>query len=291
MKRITRDHTLPPGIERYQPGKPAAFVERGESFVVETVNFRTPVVRSEGDVSPAVYREREETGPIYVQGVSAGDLLAIHIHAIRPEGHASGAPLQGSQKGSFMPVEVPYVVFPGGLRAPLRMMIGDIFCVPPSVPITNPRDHGGNLDFPDVCAGNTLLLNAYHDGGLLILGDVHASQGYGEVAGCAAECAAEVTLSVTQERRFHVDRPVILKEHSFICIAARENYWASVLLVSEDAAMILNRRTGCTLEEAYLYVTTVGDYKNGGIYSLGWSDRAAARGSPAVVGVEVPWPS
>ena len=56
-----------------------AEVDLGESFVVETVTFRTPIIRSEADANPVTYREREETGPIWVRGVEPDDVLAVHI--------------------------------------------------------------------------------------------------------------------------------------------------------------------------------------------------------------------
>jgi len=43
MKRLTRDNTVPVG-KRYGVREPAMEVELGESFVVETINFRTPVL-------------------------------------------------------------------------------------------------------------------------------------------------------------------------------------------------------------------------------------------------------
>jgi len=61
----------------------------GESFLVETINFRTPIVRTLEDANPKVYREREETCPIFVKGIQPGDVIAIHIEHIQPEGHAS----------------------------------------------------------------------------------------------------------------------------------------------------------------------------------------------------------
>jgi len=89
MKRITRDKTVPPD-RRYEVREPVAEVELGETFVVETINFRTPIIRTPKDTNPANYREREETGPIFVKGIEPGDVLRIHIQNIRPEGHASG---------------------------------------------------------------------------------------------------------------------------------------------------------------------------------------------------------
>lgn len=55
---------------------------------------------------------------------------------------------------------------------------------------------GGNLDVRHVAKGNTVYLNAFNDGGLLYLGDVHASQGDSELTVMADETKAEVTLRV-----------------------------------------------------------------------------------------------
>ena len=63
--------------------EPVAEVEIGETFVVETINFRTPVIRTPDDANPETYREREETGPIFIKGIQPGDVLRIQIENIR----------------------------------------------------------------------------------------------------------------------------------------------------------------------------------------------------------------
>lgn len=62
----------------------------------------------------------------------------------------------------------------------------------------SPRAVGGNMDCPELVAGTRLLLPVEVPGALLSLGDGHARQGYGEVAGTAIECPlARVTLRLT----------------------------------------------------------------------------------------------
>ena len=139
MQRITRDHTVPPR-KRYKVREPVAEVALGERFVVETINFRTPVIRTPADANPETYREREETGPIFVQGSEPGDVLAIYIEDIRPEGHASGGWWDDPQVNSFLEISEGKVHFPGNLWAPLRMMIGDIYVTPPQWPPGQPWD-------------------------------------------------------------------------------------------------------------------------------------------------------
>ena len=159
MKRATRDRTVPVQ-RRYQVHEPVAEVDLGEAFVVETINFRTPIVRTSEDANLKEYREREETGPILVRGIQPGDALAIHIEDIQPEGHASGGWWRKPDENSLLEIRGGRVLFPGGLSSPVEMMIGDIYITPEGTVGGNPWDNGGNMDFKDICAGNTLLLKA-----------------------------------------------------------------------------------------------------------------------------------
>jgi len=288
MKRITRDRTVPPQ-RRHKVREPAAEVELGETFLVETVNFRTPVIRTPADANPAEYKEREETGPIFVKGAASGDVLAIEILDIRPEGHASGGWWRDPHENSFLEIADGKVHFPGRLRTAVRMMIGDIR-VQPEIGGPNPWDYGGNMDFKDVRAGNTLCLKAELPGGLLVLGDMHAAQGDGEILGLAAECAGEVTLRITKDAKYRSDRPLVAKKDSFVCIACRRPYEAARDLAVKDAAGVLARLAGCTQEEAYLYVTTLGDLRNGAVWMMGRTEQEWYKQVPLVVGVEVPLP-
>ena len=287
MKRVSRSNTVPLSA-RYQVYEPVMEVDLRESFVVETVNFRTPVIRTLEDANPTSYREREETGPVFVRGIEPGDVLAIHIESVRPEGHASGGWWDDPKENSFLRIENGKVYFPGGLWAPLEMMIGDIYVTPEEPVRGNPGDNGGNMDFKDVCAGNTLMLKAELPGGLLVLGDCHAAQGDGEILGLGAECAAEVQISITRDETYLSHRPTISKPHSFVSIACRPDYSEARDLAVDDAERILARLTGCTEEEAYLYVTTVGDLRNGAVWTMGRTDKPWMKHHPLVVGLEVP---
>jgi amidase len=289
VKRLTREHTVPGGA-RYQVREPALEVELGETFLVETINFRTPIVRTPADANPAVYREREETGPIFVKGIAPGDVLAIEFLNITPEGHASAGRWDESGRDSFLEIAQGEVHFPGGLRAPLQMMIGDIYVTPATLPRANPWDNGGNMDFKDVAAGNTLCLKAELEGGLLVLGDLHAAQGDGEISGLGAECAGEVTLRITRDTALRSDCPLVRKLASFVCIACRYGYPEARDLAAQDAAKALSRLCGCTEKEAFLYVTTVGDLRNGAAWALGRKKPDGTEQLPAVVGLEVPLP-
>jgi amidase len=286
MNRITRDKTVPVHL-RYQVRQPVAEVELGEAFIVETINFRTPIIRTPQDANPETYREREETGPIFVKGIEPGDVLRIQIESITPEGHASGGWWRDPKENAFLKLENDRVHFPGGLSVPQRMMIGDIYVTPDGWPGGNPWDNGGNMDFKDIAPGNSLLLKAILPGGLLVLGDCHAAQGDGEILGLAAECAAEVTLRITKDEAILPERPTILTPGSFISLACRMDYAEARDLAVDDAKKILARLTGCTQEEAYLFVTTIGDLRNGAVWGMGKTGPGLEH-LPVVIGVEVP---
>src|SRR5205085_53599 len=55
---------------------------------------------------------------------------------------------------------------------------------------------GGNLDYNRLVEGTTLYLPVAHPGALLFLGDGHAAQGDGELAGNALETSLDVEFSV-----------------------------------------------------------------------------------------------
>ena len=59
-----------------------------------------------------------------------------------------------------------------------------------------PGFFGGNMDTPEVRPGTIVYLPVNVEGALLYLGDGHAAQGEGEIAGTAAEVAMHVTLTV-----------------------------------------------------------------------------------------------
>jgi len=137
MKRISRKFTVPDG-KRYTITEPVLTIDSGETILVETINHMTPVVETEADLhahGSAEYREREETGPIYVNGAQPGDMLVITINSIEfvglPHAHGCG-PLvdEYPQQPIAIPVENDMCILPGNIRVPIDPMIGDIYTTP-----------------------------------------------------------------------------------------------------------------------------------------------------------------
>jgi amidase len=275
---------------RYKAFEPVLTVDCGETVLVETINHMTPVVRDVNDLhahGSKGYREREETGPIFVRGAKVGDMLSVKIEAIEvvglPHAHGSGPfPDRFPQKPLGFAIEGGRCQMPGGLSIALAPMIGDIYTTPAELPAKF-YDHGGNMDFTEIKPGNTLYLPVLREGGLLVLGDVHAVQGDGEMSGEGAECAADVTVTLSVNTRLLHPRPIVETPSSLICLACRGGFHESARQAVEDATALLARLSGVSGSDAYVSVTLAGSLRIAGC--VFYNGKNVER---ALVGIELP---
>jgi len=90
-------------------------------------------------------------------------------------------------------------VQPGGLELPLRPMLGCVGVAPArkeAISTATPGAFGGNMDYAWLNAGVKLMLPVNEPGALLFIGDGHARQGEGEVAGTGLETSLDVEFTV-----------------------------------------------------------------------------------------------
>jgi amidase len=229
MKRISREKSTVTEFGAHL--KPELVVALGESFVIETIDNWWNLLGEEGSkprpkepplAALQVFRANPVGGPVYVNGVDPGDTLVVNIEqiAVRDWGWTGTIKGFGQLTGlaEFAGIDedfstvVRHVVGRSGtlddgeavmnvgreVRWPLAPFCGVIVTAPErgiENTVTSQGAWGGNLDVRDVCAGHKIHLNASHPGGLLFLGDVHASQGDSELSGIANETAADVTVS------------------------------------------------------------------------------------------------
>lgn len=227
MKRIERGQAKVYVFDRALP--PKLRVSPGEKFIVETEDASSGYLREEGQ-SPLNRPFIDETwppsanpvaGPIFIEGVRRGDLLAIKIEDILIADDQSftfsarRGPVHDSYKWSQAAEPWTHILphergksgtmrdgkvrFNQKISWPVSPFIGTIAVAPEREVITSILGQGvggGNIDCRDIRPGNIFYVNSQNEGGLLFLGDVHASQGDTEFSGVAAETRAEVTVSV-----------------------------------------------------------------------------------------------
>lgn len=167
-------------------------------------------------------------GPIAVRNSGPGDTLQIDIQQVVPGPWGWTYAGKGMGNAAFNDAmgvgEAPLTLLrwdldvgsPSGRRiarnhlghvVPVRAFPGTIGLAPDEDHASGwvPRTCGGNMDCRELVEGSTLFLPVRCAGALLSLGDGHAAQGDGELAGTAIECMLDVVrLRIT----LHKERPI-----------------------------------------------------------------------------------
>ena len=196
---------------------PVLTLAPGDELTVTTLDVLGHLERPRypGDDRPKMFPEFRGhclAGPIAIEGARPGDLLAVHLRRLRPGpwgftlAGVHDTPLNrriGIDKPHWLLWEVDDVGGTArcdlGLEVDLAPFLGIVGLAPtePGEHATfPPRPCGGNLDCRELVAGSTLFLPVGVEGAWLYLGDGHAAQGDGEVAGTAIECPMTTELVV-----------------------------------------------------------------------------------------------
>jgi acetamidase/formamidase len=221
------EHRLEPAPEttadvfsRERP--PVLTVDPGDTIVVRSLDASGHLARqqSPGDKPPVMFsagRGHCLTGPIAVRGAAPGDVLAVRLVSLRPAdwgwtvAAARDTPLtrrlglhEGPPSWLLWDIDADAGTATNNYGhtvriAPFLGVTGVAWDEPGEHSTIPPRAiGGGNIDCKELVAGSTLYLPVTVPGALLSLGDGHAAQGDGEVAGTAIECGmtTEVRLDV-----------------------------------------------------------------------------------------------
>lgn len=203
--------------------EPALRIAPGDRVHTTTVDARGRDA-SDTEIAP---RGNPMTGPFHVEGAEIGDTLVVRLERIapnRPTGWSGTmiAPnvvdpdyvpeLPWPAKGEARPhaiwdidagagtatLRTPETKI-GRLALPLAPMLG-CFGVAPArgqaISTATSGEHGGNMDYRGFVAGVTAYFPVLVEGALFHLGDGHAIQGDGEIAGTGVEISMDVTFSV-----------------------------------------------------------------------------------------------
>jgi amidase len=265
MQRLSRDMfttILDPQLP------PAITVASGETLQVETWDAYMGVWGA--DEEPQV--TGPATGPIAVEGARPGDALRIDILAIEPGPAAmhdvrAGRGFLGDiftqRHPTVMTIQDGHLLFPSGIKIPIRPSIGLIATTPaePQQTASDSGPYGGDLDIQELTVNSTLWLPVFVPGGLLVLGDCHAVVGDGAVGGTGAECAADLTLRLTVEKEMNIARPRALTPGHFITIAYGKDLTQAMQQAVQDMVDFLVQDKGMSPYDAYSLLSLAGDVR------------------------------
>lgn len=202
--------------------KPILHIADGDTVVTTTVDA-AGYDASDQQVTPA---GNPQTGPFYIEGAEPGDTVVLHLEKLSPNrsrGFSSAMLAPGVVDPDYVP-QLPWPSQTGPSRAvwqvdseagtarllepknklshlefPLRPMLGCFGVAPPGAQAISTATswvHGGNMDYRGFSEGVTVFLPVFAPGALLFVGDGHALQGDGEIAGTGIEISMEVQFRV-----------------------------------------------------------------------------------------------
>lgn len=259
MQRFTR-------TPYYQgPDDPERGAIRGTLKLGEEVVVETPVQR-DGDLRLGVIPELAPPrgsrlgGPLVIEGVEAGDWVAIRILDIEVGAYGyvnNGGPFRGHLR-SVVAIRDGMVYFPPDFAVPVKPMIGVVQFEPVQ---RHPCawNHGGNMDYNSVCAGSTVYIRAQRPGAYLTLDDVHARMGDGELTGTAVEVDSAITLKVERAPAFPTGGPVVETDQAHYTCGMGPTWEEALKIAWVDMVALVCHLYDTTPEHANLLVGTLGD--------------------------------
>ncbi len=202
-------------------------IKPGTHIVTWTEDCFDGTVTSAADLPSKVMQpghDNPQTGPFHVEGAEPGDTVVVHLLRLEPARDyavSSFAPgfgaLVGTDRTAMLGAELPETTWRYDLDAgrtvaratsadrrhtwevPLAPFLGCIGVAPAAGEVRTtivPGPFGGNMDCPEVRAGNTVFLGVNVPGALLSFGDGHYAMGDGEIMGAAVEGAMHVEVLV-----------------------------------------------------------------------------------------------
>lgn len=140
-----------------------------------------------------------------------------------------------------------------------------------------PGPFAGNLDLPELQAGSILFVPVFQKGALVWTGDSHAMQSNGEIDITALETAYEgITLQFFVRKDLKAEGvadktkrkggdvftwPILENSSEWIIMGLNTDLFEAMKLSSRNAIDFLVRMQGFTPEEAYQFLSLVGDFE------------------------------
>ena len=280
MQQIHPVSPFPYAMGRYL--EPIATVRPGESVEIFTEDAFEGRLTSADQVPSQILGQylNPQTGPIYVEGAEPGDTLIVHIEdveltrdfavsALVPEfGGLTSTVLSPSLQDPLPEKVWIYKRQPDGRFAydPAKFSIapapflGTMGTAPDLEMLSalTPFTHGGNMDVPDVCAGNQLHLPVRVPGAYFFTGDCHAAQGEGEACGVALEISGKVRLHFELKKSAPLAWPRIVSPTELMTVGSARPMEDAAKIAYTQMVLWLENEYGFDRWDAYQLVTQAG---------------------------------
>ncbi|HEY7574649.1 MAG TPA: acetamidase/formamidase family protein [Thermoanaerobaculia bacterium] len=265
---------------------PTHRIRPGTRLVSWTEDCYDGTVKKPGDIPSKLQapgHDNPQTGPFYVEGAEPGDTLAIRIEKLEPARDyavSSSFPgfggLNGTNRTAVLQPDLPETVWfyevdrakgvartrsqDGKLtwEVPLAPFLGCLGVSPAHGEARStivPDDYGGNMDCPEVRAGNTVYLGVRVPGALLSFGDGHYAQGDGEIIGTAIEGAMHVELTVDLIKKRETPWPRIENSEWMMSVGAARPLEDAARIAFKDMVRWVSEKTGLPEMDAYQFVS------------------------------------
>ncbi|MEM0453135.1 MAG: acetamidase/formamidase family protein [Sulfolobales archaeon] len=243
---------------------PAAYAKAGDVVVFEVMDNLSDQIKSEDIPLEAIdiSKRNPSTGPLYIEGVEAGDTLVVDVLDIKVGSKGwirvfpGGGALHDKKfepKIKIVNIVNGYVIF-NDLKIPIKPMVGTIGVTPSDaeIPTVMCGPHGGNMDLKIIRKGARVYFPVFVDGGLLAMGDLHAVQSDGESGITPIEVDGEVIVKVDVIKGRKPRYPVIELEDTYSIITSGVDLDEAVYKAVDEAVNTLMKAFNTSFQEAYM---------------------------------------
>jgi acetamidase/formamidase len=232
----------------YATATPVATLKPGDTLETRTVDAFGGVIQKPGDTMALVKGDNPLTGPFAIAGAEPGDTLVVRIldltvdssrgvGALAPGFGALNTTTYTPMLNKTLPEKIWFYDIDRAanlatfhatdssfsVKIPLQPFLGCIGVAPAGGEARSsivPAEFGGNMDASEARPGYTLYLPVNAPGALLYVGDGHAAQGDGEVAGTAIEVPLRVRLQVDLIKQKKIAWPRFENDASIMAVGA-----------------------------------------------------------------------
>lgn len=261
-------------------------IQSGTRIITWTEDCFDGAIKTSADLVSKVTvpgHDNPQTGPFYVEGAQPGDTLAIRILKLAPARDYAISTfipgfgiMVGNDRTALLGPELAETTWRYDVDAkrgvartkstdgkhswevPLAPFLGCIGVAPAGGEVRStivPDTFGGNMDCPEVRAGNTVYLGVNMPGGLLSFGDGHYAMGDGEIIGAAIEGAMNVDVVVTLLKGVKTPIPRIENEREVMFVGAARPLEDAARVAFKAMIGWVREKSGLSELDAYQFVS------------------------------------